>query len=68
MTTITCQPWFPADMGGFNQGTVLRILLTLVCHCQELKPTMDELGIASIDEMGYNKPELALPNPYDIHG
>ena len=29
---------------------------------------MEELGIASIDEMGYNKPELALPNPYDIHG
>ena len=34
---------------------------------QELKPTMDELGIASLEEMGYDKPELALPNPYEIH-
>eukprot|EP00091_Calanus_sinicus_P017670 TRINITY_DN3821_c0_g1_i1.p1 TRINITY_DN3821_c0_g1~~TRINITY_DN3821_c0_g1_i1.p1 ORF type:complete len:155 (-),score=54.90 TRINITY_DN3821_c0_g1_i1:112-576(-) len=34
---------------------------------QELKPTMDELGILSIEEMGYNQPELALPNPYEIH-
>merc|ERR1712045_115613 len=34
---------------------------------QELKPTMDELGIPSLEEMGYNQPELALPNPYEIH-
>eukprot|EP00095_Tigriopus_kingsejongensis_P003178 maker-scaffold91_size383040-snap-gene-1.26 protein:Tk03178 transcript:maker-scaffold91_size383040-snap-gene-1.26-mRNA-1 annotation:"cytochrome c oxidase subunit mitochondrial" len=34
---------------------------------QELKPTMDELGITAISEMGYEKPELALPNPYEIH-
>ena len=29
---------------------------------------MEELGIALPAEMGYDKPELALPNPYDIHG
>jgi len=34
---------------------------------QELKPTLDELGILSPEEMGYNVPELALPNPYEIH-
>jgi len=34
---------------------------------QELKPTMDELGILSPTEMGYDQPELALPNPYEIH-
>ena len=34
---------------------------------QELKPTLDELGISTPEEMGYNQPELALPNPYDIH-
>ncbi len=34
---------------------------------QELKPTMEELGIASLEEMGYDKPELMLPSPYDIH-
>merc|ERR1712113_1323642 len=34
---------------------------------QELKPTLDELGIATPAEMGYDQPELALPNPYAIH-
>ena len=34
---------------------------------QELKPTLDELGIATPEELGYDKPELALPNPYEIH-
>ena len=34
---------------------------------QELKPTLDELGIPTLEEMGYDKPELALPNPYEIH-
>jgi len=34
---------------------------------QELKPTLEELGISTPEEMGYNQPELALPNPYDIH-
>lgn len=29
---------------------------------------MDELGIASLEEMGYDKPELACVNPYEIHG
>ena len=33
-----------------------------------MKPTMDELGISSLDEMGYEKPELALPSPFEIHG
>lgn len=31
---------------------------------QELKPTMDELGIASLEEMGYDKPELAIDPEY----
>merc|ERR1711997_702688 len=34
---------------------------------QELKPTLDELGIATPEQLGYDKPELALPNPYEIH-
>jgi len=34
---------------------------------QELKPTLDELGIQTPSEMGYDEPELALPNPYAIH-
>merc|ERR1712117_860233 len=32
---------------------------------QELKPTLDELGILTPEEMGYNKPELWMPNPYE---
>lgn len=34
---------------------------------QELRPTLDELGISTPEELGYDKPELALPNPYEIH-
>ena len=34
---------------------------------QELKPTLDELGILTPEDLGYNQPELALPNPYEIH-
>jgi cytochrome c oxidase subunit 5a len=34
---------------------------------QELKPTLDELGIQTPEELGYHQPELALPNPYNIH-
>jgi len=34
---------------------------------QEVKPTLDELGISTPEEMGYGEPELTLQNPYDIH-
>ena len=34
---------------------------------QEIRPTLDELGISTPDEMGYDKPELWMENPYDIH-
>jgi len=34
---------------------------------QQLQPTLEELGIPSLSDMGYDKPELALPNPYEIH-
>ena len=33
---------------------------------QELRPTLDELGISLPEEMGYDKPELLLQNPYDM--
>lgn len=33
---------------------------------QEIKPTLDELGISTPEEMGYDKPELALQSVYDI--
>lgn len=34
---------------------------------QELKPVLDELGISLPRDLGYEQPELALPNPYNIH-
>ncbi|XP_013787325.1 cytochrome c oxidase subunit 5A, mitochondrial-like [Limulus polyphemus] len=34
---------------------------------QEVRPTLDELGICTPEEMGYDKPELHLENVYDIH-
>lgn len=32
---------------------------------QEIRPTLDELGILTPAEMGYDKPELAVVNPID---
>ncbi|XP_076667361.1 cytochrome c oxidase subunit 5A [Andrena cerasifolii] len=34
---------------------------------QEIKPTLDELGINTPEELGYDKPELALQCPEDMH-
>lgn len=33
---------------------------------QEIRPTLDELGVSTPEEMGYHKPELALKNVYEI--
>lgn len=33
---------------------------------QEIKPTLEELGIDTPEELGYDKPELALENVYNI--
>jgi len=35
---------------------------------REIKPTLDELGISTPEELGYDKPELALKSVFDIHG
>jgi hypothetical protein len=29
---------------------------------------LDELGISSLEELGYEKPEFMMQNPYEIHG
>lgn len=34
---------------------------------QEIRPTLDELGISTPEELGWDKPELALVNPHDLH-
>ncbi|VVD04270.1 cytochrome c oxidase subunit 5A, mitochondrial [Leptidea sinapis] len=33
---------------------------------QEIKPTLTELGIETPEELGYDKPELALKNVYEM--
>ncbi|KZC06290.1 PREDICTED: cytochrome c oxidase subunit 5A, mitochondrial [Dufourea novaeangliae] len=33
---------------------------------QEIKPTLDELGVNTPEELGYDKPELALQSVYDM--
>lgn len=33
---------------------------------QEIKPSLEELGIDTIEDLGYNKPELALKSVYDL--
>jgi len=33
----------------------------------EIQPTLDELGILTPEQMGYDKPELALEDVYDMH-
>lgn len=35
---------------------------------KEIKPTLEELGISTPEEMGYDKPELALKSVFDVHG
>jgi cytochrome c oxidase subunit 5a len=35
---------------------------------KEIKPTLDELGISTVEELGYDKPELALKSVFDVHG
>ncbi|XP_058460730.1 cytochrome c oxidase subunit 5A, mitochondrial [Malaya genurostris] len=34
---------------------------------QEIRPTLTELGIETPEELGYDQPELAIKNVYDIH-
>uniref|UniRef100_A0A224Y0F8 Cytochrome c oxidase subunit 5A, mitochondrial n=1 Tax=Panstrongylus lignarius TaxID=156445 RepID=A0A224Y0F8_9HEMI len=34
---------------------------------QEIQKTLDDLGIETPEKLGYDKPELALPNVYNIH-
>lgn len=34
---------------------------------QEIRPTLSELGIDTPEQLGYDKPELALQNVYELH-
>jgi len=35
---------------------------------QEIRPDLDRLGISTPEDLGYDKPELALQNPEEMHG
>lgn len=47
----------------FKGGTEAHITWPYVL--QEIRPCLDELGINTPEELGYDKPELALIPPYD---
>ena len=49
------------DKCGPKVGTIWPYMLT------QIKPTLDELGILTPEDMGYDKPELAKMNVYDMH-
>lgn len=34
---------------------------------QEIRPTLDELGVNTPEELGYDRPELHLPSVHDMH-
>jgi len=60
-------------------GIAIRFLETMRFKCgpkvssiwpymmQELKPTLDELGIPTLETLGYDKPEFACEEVHDIH-
>jgi cytochrome c oxidase subunit 5a len=35
---------------------------------QEIRPTLDKLGISTPEELGYDKPELGLKSVFEMHG
>ncbi|XP_014289249.1 cytochrome c oxidase subunit 5A, mitochondrial [Halyomorpha halys] len=49
----------------FKCGPKVQEVYPYILH--EIKPTLDELGIDTPEKLGYDKPELALSNVYDIH-
>lgn len=49
------------DKCGSKQNEIYPYLI------QEIRPILDELGINTPEELGYDKPELALQSVYDIH-
>lgn len=49
------------DKCGPHVGTIYPYLV------QEIRPTLSELGINTPEELGFDKPELALKDVYEIH-
>ena len=62
INTIACHliSWFDQDKCGSRMKEVWPYIK------QEIKPTLDELGILTPEEMGYDKPELAMKDVYDM--
>ena len=44
----------------------LDVAVSSVVFVQEIQPTLDELGLNTVEELGYDKPELALKSVYDM--
>jgi len=48
------------DKGGPHAAQIYPYIL------QEIRPTLDELGINTPEELGYDKPELAYRSVYEM--
>jgi len=48
------------DKAGPHVGEIYPYIL------QEIRPTLDELGISTPEELGYDKPELACQSEYHM--
>jgi len=48
------------DKGGPRKHIIYPYII------QEIRPTLDELGINTPEELGYDKPELALESVYHM--
>lgn len=48
------------DKGGSQADKIYPYIL------QEIRPTLDELGISTPEELGYDKPELAYESVYHM--
>lgn len=58
---LTGLPFHCQDKCGGRVGEIWPYVKT------EIKPTLEELGILTPEEMGYDAPELACDDVYDMH-
>lgn len=52
------------DTSVFNKFFVAKLLVIgRLFHFFQIRPVLDELGIATPEDLGYDKPEFFIPQP-----